>query len=153
MITKKDCVLLLSELQEKGIDVSSQLRELMASKSIPLDVLKYINDHRELEVTAFYNMLRVNYNKKKSNLYINIVKEIDDPQEVLTTLSALSLQELLYAKKLDNPTLFLEHSRFKDIQKCLLNYAISYDITNCLNLMRLLKADCKALESLKNDRN
>ena len=42
-----------------------------------------------------------NYNKKRSNLYINLVKEeLTNPIEALITLSSLNLQILLFAKKI-----------------------------------------------------
>lgn len=149
MIKKTDCILLLTEMQEKGVNVNKQISHLMSSADLPLEVLKFINDNRQLDVVSFYNNLRVNYNKKKSSLYINIVKEIDEPQEVLTTLSAMLTQILLYSKKLENKSLFLKHSRAEEITKVLDNYFKTYDITKAIRLMRLIKADVKALESIR----
>lgn len=151
MITNTDCILLLAELEEQGNSEAGELIERVASKSnVDLSVLKFINKNRPLEVLEFYELLRKNYNKKKSNIYINIVKEIEKPDEVLTTLSALLTQILLFAKKLDdNKTLFLKHSRANDITKVLNNYFTTYDITKCIELLRLIKADLKALEQIK----
>lgn len=149
MIKKTDCVLLLTEMQEKGKNVSKHINKLMLSEDIPLEVLKFINENRQLDVLAFYEKLRSNYNKKKSNLYINIVKEIEEPQEILTTLSAMLTQILLFSKRLENKQMFLQHSRAHEITKVLDNYFKTYDITNALKLLRLIKADIKALESIK----
>lgn len=149
MIKKTDCVLLLTEMQEKGKNVSKHINKLMLSEDIPLEVLKFINENRQLDVLAFYEKLRSNYNKKKSNLYINIVKEIEEPQEILTTLSAMLTQILLFSKHLENKQMFLQHSRAHEITKVLDNYFKTYDITNALKLLRLIKADIKALESIK----
>ena len=99
MIKKNDCILLLTEMQEKGINVSKQISQLMSSQDMSLDVLKFINDNRQLDLLSFYEKMRINYNKKKSSLYINIVKEIEEPQEVLITLSAMLTQILLFSKK------------------------------------------------------
>lgn len=149
MISKNDLLLLLTELQEQGNDVQKQIKELMYNDNISLDVLKFINDRRPLDVVAFYNNIRVNYNKKKSNLYINIVKEIEDPEEVLTTLSAMLTQILLYSKKLVEKQKFLKQARAQEITLVLDNYFKTYNITNALKLLRLIKADIKALESIK----
>lgn len=149
MIKKNDCILLLTEMQEKGINVSKQISQLMSSQDMSLDVLKFINDNRQLDLVSFYEKIRVNYNKKKSSLYINIVKEIEEPQEVLITLSAMLTQILLFSKNLENKQLFLKHSRADEITKVLENYFKNYDITNALRLMKLIKADLKALESIK----
>ena len=73
MITKNDCYLLLSELNEKGVDTSSPIKDLMSSTSPSIDVIKFINDNRQLDLTAFYEKIRKSYNNKKSKLYINIV--------------------------------------------------------------------------------
>lgn len=145
MITKNDCVLLLTDLEEKGINVKRHLSTLLTAPSLSLEVLKFINSHKQLDLVNFYDRLRVNYNKKKSNLYINIVKEIDDPEEVLTTLSAMLTQILLYSKQVDNKQLFLSHARADEISKVLNTYFKTYDITNALKLLRLIKADLKCV--------
>ena len=94
-LKKNDLLLLLTEMQDKGIDTKAQVKTLISSPSVPIEVLKFINDQRPLDIIEFYEHLRKNYNNKKSNLYINIVKEIEEPQEVLTTLSALLTQVIL----------------------------------------------------------
>lgn len=149
MITKNDCIILLADLKAKGIETDSQLKELMSSTQLPLSVIKYINDNRQLDLAAFYEEMRKSYNQKKSKLYINIVKEIEDTSEVLTTLSAMLTQILRYSKKVDDRPMFLRHSRANDITKVLTNYFTNYDITLAQKLLRLIKADIKALESIK----
>lgn len=150
MISKNDLLLLLTDLQNKGIDTSEAINKLIASQNIPLEVLKFINDNRQLDVLAFYEQLRKNYNKKKSPLYINIVKEdFTDPNKVLTTLSAMLTQILLYSKRLENKNMFLRHVRAKEISNVLQMYFTNYDLTNCIRLLRLIKIDLKTLESIK----
>ena len=149
MITRNDCYLLLAEINEKGIDTSTQIKSLMSSTSIPLDVIKFINDNRQLDLSQFYENLRKNYNNKKSQLYINIVKETQDPDKLLVTLSALLTQILLYSNKVNDKQLFLKHSRADEISKVLTKYFIDYDLTTCIKLLRLIKADLKTLESIK----
>lgn len=149
MITKNDCILLLTSLQEKGLEVKSYIIKLMSEDDLNLDVLKFINDNRELELSKFYEKIRKNHNQKKSNLYGNIVKEIEEPQEVIITLSAMLTQILLYSKKLENKKLFLTHARANEITQVLNNYFDNYDIKNALKLMKVIKADIKCLESLK----
>ena len=95
MLKKTDVLMLLTELQDNGKDVSKYINNLYKTSSIPLDIIKFINDQRQLDVAQFYERLRSNYNHKKSDLYINIVKEIDDLDEILTTLAAYNLQVLL----------------------------------------------------------
>ena len=107
MITKNDCYLLLSELNEKGVDTSSPIKDLMSSTSPSIDVIKFINDNRQLDLTAFYEKIRKSYNNKKSKLYINIVKEIEHPQDVLVTLSSLLNQILLFSKNAEDRQMFL----------------------------------------------
>lgn len=154
MITNNDCILLLSDLEDKGISEAGDLITKIAGKSnVDLSVLKFINDNRPLEVIEFYEHIRKNYNKKKSNVYINIVKEIEQPFEVLTTLSSLLTQILLYSKKLDeNRTLFLKHCRAEEISKILTYYFKTYDITKAIDLLKLIKADLLALETVSGRR-
>lgn len=149
MLTKNDLLLLLSDLEEKGVFVKNQENQLFRSNGIPRDVLKFINDNRQLDVCNFYEMLRMNYNKKKSPLYKNLVKEeFKDTSEVLTTLAALNLQILLYAKHLENDKMFLKHSRAEEITQVLNNYYKTFDLIPCFRCLKLIKSDLKAFESI-----
>ena len=110
MVTRNDLLLLLTELQDSGVEVKGYLNKVLTSPSVSLDVVKFINDQRQFDVASFYELLRKNYNSKKSPLYKNIVREdLTDPQEALTTLAALNLQILLFAKKLEDDKMFLKH--------------------------------------------
>lgn len=150
MLKKNDLILLLTQLQSNGEDVSSQLRSVAVSTEIPLDVVKFINDKRQLDVTGFYEQLRKSYNNKRSSLYINLVREdVREPNEVLITLSSLNLQILLYAKHLDNPQMFLSHSRAEEITRVLNNYYRTYDLKPVMLLRDLIRSDLKVFESIK----
>lgn len=158
MLTRNDCLLLLSELETFDNVDKEKLKQITlktaSQLNVSLDTLKFINTYKPLDVKNFYNQIRQNYNNKKSKLYINIVKEIDDTTKVLTTLSSLLTQILLYSentKKCDNKQLFLQHSRAKEISLALSKYFEDYDITICLQLMRIIKADIKVLEELEKD--
>lgn len=149
MITKNDCYLLLADLQNKGIDTSESINELIKSTSIPMSVIKFINDNRQLDLLNFYEKIRKSYNQKKSNLYINIVKEIENPNDVLTTLSAMLTQALRYSENVQDKQMFLRHARVDDITKVLSIYLTNWDLTNCIKLLKVIKADIKALEVIK----
>ncbi len=150
MLTKNDLLLLLNEMQASGKETSKLATRLALSEGVPRDILKYINDNRPLEVAQFYEMLRKNYNHKKSNLYKNLVREeLSEPIEALITLSALNLQILLYAKKLDDNKMFLKHSRADEITKVLNNYYNTYDLIPCLKMLKLIKSDLKCFENIK----
>ena len=150
-LTKNDCLILLNNLKTSGIDVNSQMKELLRSSTIPLSIIQFINSQRELSLSEFYQHLRRTYNKKKNKLYINIVKEEQkDPKDVLTTLAALSLQILLFARQLtENVDVFLRAARFVEINQCLINYANTLDLISCQKLLQYIKADLKCLESFK----
>ena len=149
MITKTDCILLLTDLQNKGIDVKDYLEEAINNPTISLNVLKFINDNRQMDLTLFYRHIRKSYNQKHSSLYKNIViEELKDPNESLTTLSALLTQILLFSKKVDNKQMFLRHARCNEITQVLNNYFKTYDLTTCIKLLRIIKADLKALEMI-----
>ena len=149
MISKKDCLLLLTDLEEKGIDVSDAMKAALKSPEPQLETIKFINSNRQLDLSKFYEKIRKSYNKKKSNLYINIVREIESPSDVLTTLSAMLTQVLLFSKTVEDKEMFLRHARALDISRVLSNYFVTYDLTNCLKVLRVIKADIKALESIR----
>lgn len=148
MITRSDCVLLLSDLEKAGFNTKPYMNKLFQNRDLDLSVLKFINDNRQLDVTNFYKKIRKSYNQKKSKLYGSIVKEVQDPEEVLITLSSLLLQIILFSKTAEDKNMFLKHSRADDISTVLNLYFKEYDLTNCLRLMALIKADLKAVESL-----
>lgn len=150
MIRKDDCVLLLTQIEEeKKINVKPYITKMMLSESIPDDVLKFINDNRQLDLTSFYQKVRKSYNANKSNLYKNLVREsFNKPEDVLTTLASLSLQILLYMSKVGEQTAFLKHSRFEEITRALNIYSKTYDLRPCLKLLYLIKSDIKILENI-----
>lgn len=147
MITKEDVLLLLTELRDSGVDCKEQIKQQILTKEPQIEILKFINDNRELDLTNFYKKLRKSYNDKKSKLYINIVKETEEVKDVLTTLSSLLTQIILYAKNVDNMIMFYQHSRAQEITLVLNNYFKTYDLTNCIKLMKIIKADIKVCES------
>ena len=152
MISKSDCILLLTELQNKGIDVKDELTKVINSANVTLDNLKFINDNRQLDLTDFYTHIRKSYNQKHSSLYKNIViEDLKDPNDSLTTLSALLTQILLFSKKVNNKQMFLRHARCNEITSVLTNYFKTYDLTNCLKMLKIIKIDLKALESINNN--
>ena len=153
MITKKDVLLLLTEMQNSGIDTKNEIASLFKSNSIPLDVLKFINDKRQLDVTAFYELIRKNGNQNKSKLYKNIMKDdYADSDEALTTLCALLLQINLFSIKLEDNSMFLKHVRAADITKVLNGYYTNYDLIPCYQALQAIRADIYALEQIQGRR-
>lgn len=148
MITKRDCILLLSELAEKGVDTSSMMNRALRAPEIDLSVVKFINEHRQFDANAFYEKLRKSYNNKRSMLYKNIVTcdEVDCTETVLTTLAALNLQILLYMKDVEDSKMFMSHTRVQEINEVLLNYSKTYDLVPCIKVLQVIKADLKAFE-------
>ena len=149
MISKNEIVLLLTELERNGVEgASKQIKDALLSKNIEFSTLKFINDNRPLEIIQFYERMRKNYNNKKSPLYKNIVKDIDDIEEIITTLHAYSLQVNLFSKKLDNKQLFFKHAREEEVTRVLNKYYTDYDITSAVKVLRLIKADLVAFETI-----
>ena len=148
MITRRDCLLLLSELDAKGIDTKDMVKLALRSQDANIAVIKFINDHRQLDANAFYEKVRKSYNQKKSTLYKNIVTcdEIDCSDTVLTTLAALNLQILLFSDKVSDMRMFLAHTRFEEINQALLNYSKTFDLVPCIKVLQIVKADLKAFE-------
>ena len=149
-ISRQDCLLLLTDIQHNnGLDISKYVSELYKSNTPSIDVIKFINDNRQLDVQKFYEKIRHSYNQKHSKLYGNIVKEIEDGQKTLTTLSAMLTQLLLFTENVTDINMFYQHSRANEITKVLHNYFKTGDMVPCVKLLRLIKSDIKALESIK----
>ena len=153
MITKNDCILLLTDLQENGTDIGDSILKVIKSNNTPIDVLKFINDHRELELTTFYNKLRKSYNNKHSKLYINIVKNTDDIDGVTTTLASYALQAILFSKTSVDSQMFLRHARVREVNMALAKYFTDFDLSICLQLLKLIRADMIACETISGRRS
>lgn len=149
MITKGDITLLLDDLKERGIDINGYLKELYSTPTIPVNIIKFLNDNRGFDIANFYEKLRYNYNHKRSDLYLNIVKELDDVEDVLTTLASYNLQVLLYARKVKDKEMFYRNSRVDEVTKVLNDYYDTFDIDKCVKVLSLIKADIKLFEQLK----
>ena len=147
MITKNDCLTLLVSLEDHGVNIDAQMKKLITSKEIPMDVLKFILDNRGMDVANFYELLRKKHNQKKSPLYHNIVKEITDPEEIITTLACLLVQITLYSNKLDsNKEIFQREIRAEEITRVLNSYYATGALDQCLAMIKLLKTDLLVLE-------
>ena len=149
MISKNDCILLLTDLKNHGVDVDTQLKILIKQQEPSIEIIKYINDNRQLDLVSFYEKIRKSYNNKKNKLYINIVKEIENPTDVLTTLSALQTQILLFANNVEDRSMFLKHARAEEISYVLNYYFKTFDIIPCQKLLRIIKADIKTGEYMQ----
>lgn len=153
MITKNDCLSVLVALEDRGLNINQPMKKLVTSKEIPLDVLKFILDNRGIEVANFYEMLRKKHNDKKSPLYHNIVKDITDPEEIITTLACLLVQITLYSKKLQtNKEIFQREVRAEEITRVLNNFYATGTMDQCLALIRLIKTDLVVLEYISGRR-
>ena len=147
MITKNDCLTLLVALEDRGVKIDQPMKKLVTSKEVPIEVLKFILDNRGIEVANFYEMLRKKHNQKKSPIYHNIVKDIEDPDELVTTLSCLLVQIALYCKKLQsNKEIFKREVRAEEITRVLNYYYSTGTLDQCVALMKLLRADLLVLE-------
>ena len=149
MLQKNDLILLLTELQQNGEDVTAELNKVVTSPGISLDVVRFINSKRQLDVAAFYERMRENHNDKRSHLYKNIVKDSDNFDEIITTLHAYALQVNLFAKHVENKQLFFKHARAEEVAKVLDKYYSDFDMVSALKMIRLIKADLKAFESIR----
>lgn len=85
-------------------------------------------------------------------MYKQIVKsdEVDEPKDVIITLSSLSLQVMLYSKQVEDAQMFLRQARYEEIVSCLYHYSKTYDLIPAIQLLRLVKMDLKAFEYLNN---
>lgn len=146
MISKTDCMAILVKLEDSGFNADYYMKKLLVSKEIPLDVLQFIAKNRGIEISNFYEMLRKSHNTKKSPLYVNILKDEHDANSIITTLSCLLTQIILYNKKLTSENSFIKDARAEEITRVLNNYFKNNDISQAVALLKLIKSDILVLE-------
>jgi len=152
MITKNDCLSILVKLEDQGVNIDLPMRKLVVSKEVPIEVLKFISEHRGIEVSNFYEMLRKRHNQKKSPLYTNILKEISDMDDVITTLSCFLTQIILYSSKLQARDSFIKEVRAEEVTRVLNTYFKTGDGSACIALLKLIKSDLLVLEYISGRR-
>jgi len=138
VITRQDLLQLSADDTELLINVYKN----------PENVLKELKNKNKLDIFNFYDKCRKSYNQKHSKVYINIVKEVEDPKRVLTTLSALITQILLFSQNLANKDIFLKHARLQEILDAITQYSNTNNLTICIQLLNSIKQDLKFLEAL-----
>lgn len=152
MISKNDCMTILVKLEDEGIDVNKYVKQLLISKEVPFEVLKFIASNQGLEAVNFYEMLRKNHNKNKSPLYTNILRGQESVKEALITLSSLLTQVSLYGSKLESPDLFYKEIRAKEISATLNKYFTENNADMVFKLLNLIKTDLLVLEYINGKR-
>ena len=154
MITKNDCLTILVKLEDSGIlEAKTYVKKLMIAREPSIDVLRFISQQRGFEIGHFYEMLRKSHNEKKSPLYTNILKEVEEPKEIVVTLSCLLTQILLYGSKLANPTAFYKEARASEISSVLNTYFETGSLERCLTMLRVIKSDLLVMEYITGRRD
>ena len=69
MITKNDCILLLTMLPQTN-ETSLMLKLALRNPDVDLRVLKYINSNRQLDANAFYEKFDLHIIKERNQCYI-----------------------------------------------------------------------------------
>ena len=154
MITKQDCLSLLVKIEdEKQIKTDKYIQQILTSRELPLDVLKFIWAQRGLAAIDFYEMLRKRSNEHKSVLYKNIISEIGPKTDIIVVLSSLLTQIALYGSKLDNKDLFYKEIRAEEISRALNLYYRESDLALCQTVLKMIRSDLLVLEYIAERRN
>ena len=150
MISKNECLSILVEMESNGIQVNSQMRALLGSKDIPIEVLRFIATNKGFDFSDFYENLRRKHNKNKSKLYLNLVGGNVNDSEIPVILSSLLTQIYLYLQDHTNATSarFFKEVRLFEIIQTLDEMAKTDDIEKGKQLLRLIRSDILVIEYL-----
>ena len=77
--------------------------------------------------------------------------DVNNINKILATLNSYALQATLFADSVENKQIFFRFARLQEVYQCLYYYTKTYDLTNCLKLLSLIRADIKALETCYRD--
>ena len=156
MLQKNDCISLLVKLEDSGIpkkEIDKYITQVIVSNTMPIEALKFIVANNGIKAVDFYEYLRKKHNKDKSPLYTNILS--DTPRDdVITTLTCLLTQIVLYSNKLDtDKEAFLHDVRAEEITRVLNIYFSTGAKDDCDSLLGLIKTDLLVLEYLNGKRD
>ena len=81
------------------------------------------------------------------------MKEIDEPDELLITLSSLITKIFIFSKQLNalEKINFYKNVKLEQLESAIMLYSRTGDVTGCINLLSRIKNDIKILESSKGD--
>lgn len=147
MLDKTYCYKILLEMKDTH-NIIPYVNLLSKSNIVPKEVVQFINQHRDLELTNFYEKLRESYNNKKSKLYLQIVNEKRDPLNILKTISSFITRSLIFSEKLDekDKLSFYKSVRMNECSLALSKYFIDNDISLVLEILNIVRDDIKILE-------
>lgn len=153
MITTKlnlsieDLLYLLSRAHTQTAD--ALLNSLMTTRSYTTKAaaIRYLASIQSLDIANFFEHLRSSCNKGKSRLYINLMKEENNPDDLIITLSSYILQANIYLKKSVNKRLFTEEAQLAEATEALNSYYKTRDLQLILNEVSKIKANIKLWES------
>ena len=152
MLQSNDLILMLTNMDSKGVEGAAAMIRSCIGKPVSqsLDALRFINEHRQLDVTRFYERMRKNHNEKRSSLYKNIVRGDLKAEDVITTLHAFALQAALFSKHVDekDKTMFFKHVRAEEVARVLEGFYKDFDLTSASTLLRLIQADLLVFEHI-----
>lgn len=150
MLQSNDLVLLLTSMASQGIEGASEQIRKCIGKPVSLETLRFINEHRQLDVAKFYERVRKNHNEKRSSLYKNLVRDDLSAEDAITTLHAFALQAALFSKHVEEgrKPMFFKHVRAEEVASVLEGYYKDYDLSSAMRVLRLIKADIMAFESV-----
>ena len=152
MINKEDCLSILVKLEDTGLNIDAQMRDLILAKEPPLSVLKFIADNHGIESCDFYEKLRKSHNEKKSPLYKNIMDEAIENTELPIVLASLLTQLAVYSRNISNKEQFFKETRAKELAEALTAFYDSFDTAKGLLVLKLIKTDILVLEYIKGRR-
>ena len=157
MLQSNDLILILTSMDAQGVEGASAMIRSCIGKpmSQSLNALRFINEHRQLDVSRFYERIRKNHNEKRSSLYKNIVRDDIDANDAITTLHAFALQASLFSKHVEekDKTMFFKHVRAEEVARVLEGFYKDFDLTSAMKLLRLIKADILAFEYIAGRRD
>lgn len=148
MITKNDCfeIIIKSNIENK-----KQL--ILELSPLPLiEVIRKVNELRLLDVTNFYKKLRKSYNQKRSKLYKDLVREIDDPNKAAIILTIYLQNAMLYKSEVNGEELFRKSARVPEVLQVLINF-FNYDIIKTVDMLKTIRNDIKCLELFEKELN
>ena len=127
-MNKLKCYEYLSKINDKGVPVSEHLKAVINTDEVPVDTLKFINQHFPLDsIKTFEDIYDM---RRKNPLYKNLVNENSSAEDKAIALSSLLTRAMIRMSNINESKRkdYASEMKLKEISESLNDYSYNKNV-------------------------